>query len=115
MLLRYSGEGLLAVVGRAPLCGLLFMKAAIRPRRCVAERAANSLGRSRVGRGGEPGKACLCSAVPVGGRAARTWGDLRTVGVQRRRMADGTGSNYELSYNLDQSSKYHRLVPPMPL
>jgi len=29
-------------------------------------------------------------------------------------MADGTGSNYELSYNLDQSSKYHRLAPLMP-
>ena len=45
MFMRYDGEDLLlAIVGCAPLRGLLFMEAATRYRRRVAERVAKSLG-----------------------------------------------------------------------
>ena len=47
MFMRYDGEDLLlAIVGCAPLRGLLFMEAATRHRLCVAERVAKSLGGS---------------------------------------------------------------------
>ena len=87
MFMRYDGEDLLlAIVGCAPLCGLLFMEAATRHRLRVAERVAKSLGGSRVvGAGSRGGLFMVVDYYTlsryIAGRAARTWAYLCTCGA----------------------------------